>query len=312
MEQNLLINKISLTEVLHQHKSSDLEQLSNKIFLGLDLSKATITDYKYRIGKFIEFVVATGFERNTLLNYKRKLHDSNFSISTKNKYFISAKIFLRELYRLDYLDKDITTNIKGFKQHQGHRKDGLTEDDILVIQEHCSTLTPTPENLRLKALLALLLFQGLRQIEICRIDINDIDLKNRCAFITGKGRHDKEIVWLHPYAVKAVREYIKLENISSGALFQSKSNFCNGNRLTTKSIRAIIKALLNGLGLDGTTHGFRHFFTTKLIKSYKGELLTVSKYTRHRSIQMLEVYNDEIIRQADLPRFYNVFNDIKI
>jgi len=45
-----------------------------------------------------------------------------------------------------------------------------------------------------------------------------------------------------------------------------------------------------------------------LIKSYKGELLTVSKYSRHRNIQMLEVYNDEVIREQNLPRFYDVFN----
>ena len=38
----------------------------------------------------------------------------------------------------------------------------------------------------------------------------------------------------------------------------------------------------------------------------------VSKYSRHRSIQMLEVYNDEIIREQDLPRFYEVFKEIWI
>ncbi|HAY30785.1 MAG TPA: integrase, partial [Alistipes sp.] len=37
-----------------------------------------------------------------------------------------------------------------------------------------------------------------------------------------------------------------------------------------------------------------------------------SKYSRHRSIQMLEVYNDEVIRQEDLPRYYSVFKDIRI
>ncbi|WP_353123896.1 site-specific integrase, partial [Dysgonomonas capnocytophagoides] len=84
------------------------------------------------------------------------------------------------------------------------------------------------------------------------------------------------------------------------------------SRLTTKSIREIIKKVLNELDIDGSTHGFRHFFITKLIKSYKGELLTVSRYSRHRSIQMLEVYNDEIIREQDLPRFYNVFRDITL
>ena len=66
------------------------------------------------------------------------------------------------------------------------------------------------------------------------------------------------------------------------------------------------------LQIDGSAHGFRHYFITKLIMSYKGELLTVSKYSRHRSIQMLEVYNDEVIRQEDLPRYYSVFKDIRI
>jgi integrase/recombinase XerC len=100
--------------------------------------------------------------------------------------------------------------------------------------------------------------------------------------------------------------------LKEGALFRSNSNYYNGARLTTKSIRELIKQVFTTLDIDGTTHGFRHFFITKLIKSYKGELLTVSKYSRHSSIQMLEVYNDETIREQDLPRFYNVFSDIKI
>lgn len=312
MKQNLLKYKISSSNALIQNKSSDLAQLPDKIFLGLDLSKETIKDYKYRIGRFIDFVKLNGVNRNTLLEYKRMLNALEICVSTKNKYFISAKIFLRELYRLDYLEKDITININGFKQNHHHKRDGLTDEDISAIQEHCKNLETNSQNYRLKAIISLLLFQGLRQIEICRMNVEDIDFKNKSAYITGKGRDDKEIIWLHPYSVKALRDFIKIDKSNTGALFRSKSNFRTGNRLTTKSIRSIIGALLNELGLDGTTHGFRHFFTTKLIKSYRGELLTVSKYTRHRSIQMLEVYNDEVIRQEDLPRFYNVFNSIKI
>lgn len=296
---------------LNKNQNSDLHKLSHKVFSGLDLSQSTIKDYLYRIGQFLDYVNRNGFNHNTLLDYKRQLFDCDFSVSTKNKYFISAKIFLRELYRLDYLEKDITINIKGFKQSHQHKKDGLSDDDISIIQNHCKALPPTSENLRLKAIISLLLFQGLRQIEICRLDVKDVDIKNKCAFVHGKGRDDKELIWLHPFTVKTIKEYLKGANLKDGALFKSKSNFCKDHRLTTKSIREIIKALLNDLGIDGTTHGFRHFFTTKLIKSYKGELLTVSKYTRHRSIQMLEVYNDEVIRQEDLPRFYDVFNELK-
>lgn len=296
---------------LDNNKYSDYSQLSQKVFSGLDLSTSTIKDYQYRIGQFLEYLNRNGFNHNTLLDYKRYLQGLNYSVSTKNKYFISAKIFLRELYRLDYLSKDVTVNIKGFKQNHNHKKDGLNDDDISLIQNHCKSLPLTSENSRLKAIISLLLFQGLRQIEVSRLDVKDVDLQNKCAFIRGKSRDDKELIWLHPFTVKSIKDYLKSAKIYEGALFRSNSNFCKNHRLTTKSIRVILKALLDDLGIDGSTHGFRHFFTTKLIKSYKGELLTVSKYTRHRSIQMLEVYNDEVIRQEDLPRFYSVFNELK-
>lgn len=298
--------------IILNHNSPNFQELSVEIFEGLDLSKNTIADYKYRIGKFIAFVNNTGLNVQTLLEYKRDLATQPISISTKNKYLISARIFLKELYRLGYFQRDLTVNIKGFKQTQGHKKDGISESEILLIQNFCQLLEKTKSNLRLKAILSLLIYQGLRQIEICGLDIQDIQLQNRLIFIKGKGRDDKEIIWLHPHTIKALSNYIRAEKINTGPIFRSRSNFHTNERLTTKSVRLIIGDMLNILGIDGTTHGFRHYFTTKLIKSYKGELLTVSKYTRHKSIQMLEIYNDEIIRQEDLPRYYDVFNSIQI
>ena len=73
----------------------------------------------------------------------------------------------------------------------------------------------------------------------------------------------------------------------------------------------LVKNTLNDLGIDKTTHGFRHYFTTKLIKVYKGDLLEVAQYTRHKSLEMLQVYNDNIKREADLPRFYRAFEEVK-
>ena len=144
------------------------------------------------------------------------------------------------------------------------------------------------------------------------MNVGDIDLRNKTAFIRGKGRDDKEPIHLHPSTVRVLREYLNCYRFRSDALFRSDSNHCRGGRLTTKSVREIIKRTFHTLQIDGSANGFRHYFITKLIKSYKGELLTVSKYSRHRSIQMLEVYNDEVIRQEDLPRYYSVFKDIRI
>jgi hypothetical protein len=39
-------------------------------------------------------------------------------------------------------------------------------------------------------------------------------------------------------------------------------------------------------------------------------LLTVSQYTRHKSLEMLQVYNDTIKHKADLPKYYETFSAI--
>lgn len=266
-----------------------------------------------RIRHFLRFTDTHGLNRNSYLEYKRYLQGcETFSVSTKNKYLIAAKIFLDGLHRLNLIPQKITDHVRGFTQSRLHRKEGLQDADIGKLQRYCSDLPPTPQNLRLRALVALFLFQGLRQIEVVRLNVGDIDLRNKTAFIRGKGWDDKEPIHLHPSTVRVLREYLNCYRFRSGALFRSDSNHCRGDRLTTKSVREIIKRVFAKLEIDGSVHGFRHFFITKLIKSYKGELLMVSKYSRHRSIQMLEVYNDEIIRERDLPRFYEVFKEIRI
>lgn len=294
-------------------KYDDVLQLKNSIFDCIDVTENTRKEYLTRIKHFIHFVKLHGINFNTYLEYKRYLSSiDTLSVSTKNKYLISAKIFIDGLNSLQRLPFQINTKIRGFKQSKLHKKDGLCDEDISKIVEYCSSLEPTIQNLRLKSILSLLIFQGLRQVEITRLNVADINLKDKTAFIIGKGQDDKELIHLHPSTVKALKTYLQKYRVRDGALFRSESNFSSGSRLTTKSIREIIKKVLNELNIDGSTHGFRHFFITKLIKSYKGELLTVSKHSRHRSIQMLEVYNDEIIREQDLPRFYNVFNDITL
>lgn len=292
---------------------TDVLQLKESIFDCIDVTENTRKEYLSRIRHFIHFVKLHGINSNIYLEYKRYLSSiDTLSVSTKNKYLISAKIFLDGLNNLQRLPFQVNTKVRGFKQSKLHKKDGLDDTDISKIVTYCSTLEPTIKNLRLKAILSLLIFQGLRQVEVTRLDVTDVNLKDKVAYIIGKGQDDKELMHLHPMTIKAIKEYLNKYKIREGALFRSGSNFSNNSRLTTKSIREIIKKVLNELDIDGTTHGFRHFFITKLIKSYKGELLTVSKYSRHRSIQMLEVYNDEIIREQDLPRFYDVFNDITL
>ena len=68
--------------------------------------------------------------------------------------------------------------------------------------------------------------------------------------------------------------------------------------------------LFEQLEIDRTVHGARHWYTTRLIQEYKSDLTTVAKYTRHRSLEMLSVYNDSVLANQDLPKYYASFKEI--
>jgi len=284
-----------------------------KIFDLLDVSETTRKDYKHRIGLFLDFTRERGFNRNSFLEFKRSLAErTDLAVATKNKYLATAKIFLKELNRLGKLPADITQNIKLFNQNKKHRRDGLNDEEIGKLTTAIKELPETQTTTRLKAIISLLVFQGLRQVEITRLDVKDIDFIGRTAFIQGKGRDDKEPINLHPETIKAIKNYLRVNRIADGALFTSQSNNNKNQRLTTRAIRNIVKKTLKDLGIEKTTHGFRHYFTTTLIKTYKGDLLEVAQYTRHKSLEMLQVYNDNINRKADLPRYYQAFSGVNL
>lgn len=284
---------------------------AERIFDLLDVSEVTRQDYKYRIGLFLDFTQERGFNRNSFLEFKRSLAErTDLAVSTKNKYLATAKIFLKEANRQGILPADITQNIKTFSQSKKHKRDGLNDEEISKLTAMLKELPKTQQNTRLKAIISLLTLQGLRQIEITRLDVRDIDFVNKTAFIRGKGQDDKEPISLHPETIKHLKEYLEKNKIKDGAFFTSQSNNSKNQRLTTRAVRNIVKEILNALEIEKTTHGFRHYFTTTLIKTYKGDLLEVAQYTRHKSLEMLQVYNDNIKREADLPRFYKAFSGV--
>lgn len=302
--------KQELNEISLSGENLDPAAFAKKTFDSIDARETTRRDYQYRIGLFLDFA-KKGFNRDTFLNFKRYLETrTDFTVATKNKYLVSARIFLKELNRQGLLPADITQNVKSFSQGKKHKRDGLNDQEIALLSEKVSLMEDTPRNTRIKAVLSLLALQGLRQIEISRLDVSDIDLVDKKAFVQGKGRDDKEPIDLHPETVKALKSYLKTNKIGSGPLFQSNSNNSKNGRLTTRGVRLIVKQILNSLGIEKCVHSFRHYFTTSLIKSYKGDLLEVAAYTRHRGLEMLQVYNDRIKKDADLPRYYETFKGV--
>ena len=281
---------------------------SRTIFDSLDISENTKQDYLARLPYFLGFASRDGITRNLLLNYKNYLRSrTDLSVASKNKYLAVARLTLKELYRQGFISIDLSLNVKAFQQSQKHRVDGLTDEEVARLYEHINGMPESFNTIRLKALIALLLNQGLRQIEICRLNISDVDIVGKRIYVLGKGRDDREPIHLHPNTTKAVQAYIKASRVKDGPLFTSLWGQTRGDRLSVRGLRFIIKSLLDEIDIHRTVHGFRHTFTTKLIKAYRGDLTTVARFTRHRNLETLVVYNDEINHSTNLGQYYDAF-----
>lgn len=289
---------------------NEIKRKAGLIFDSLDTSEATRKDYKARIGLFMSCIAPQGLNRNSFLEFKRYLDKrADFTVSTKNKYLTSARVFLKELNRQGILPADITQNIKTFAQIKKHKKEGLSENEIKLLVSKIRDLPTTERYARLKAMFCLLAFQGLRQIEIVRIDIKDVNLADRTAFIRGKGNDDKELIHLAPETVRALREHIRLNRVGSGSLFTSLSNR-KRERLSTMTIKREICELFRSLGIEKTVHGFRHYYITALLSVL--EVRDVRKFSRHKSLEMLIVYDDEIDIKHKTGDVFKCFEGLRV
>lgn len=281
---------------------------SRTIFDTLDITENTKQDYLARLPYFLGFANRDGITRDLLLNYKKHLRGrTDLSVASKNKYLAVARLTLKELYRQGYISVDLSVNVKSFQQNQKHKVNGLNDSEVESLRQY---LLDQPDNFktsRLRAIIALLLYQGLRQIEIRRLNVSDIDLSSGRLYVLGKGQDDREPIYLHPDTINALKAYLKAYKVKDGPLFTSLWGQTKGKRITTRGLRYVVQELLADIGIERSTHGFRHTFTTKLIKAYSGDLVTVASFTRHKNMDMLIVYNDEINLSNNLSQFHTAF-----
>lgn len=274
-----------------------------------DITENTKQDYKERIKTFINFVAREGMNEHILEQYRNELKDNlKLKNNTKNKYLNCASVFISELTKRNLI-KNVVTIHRLKQRGSKHLKSGLTETEIIQIENYFNNLEKNKSNDRLKALFHLLLFQGLRCCEIIRLNFEDLNLCQHSAFIRGKGSEDEpELITLHSETVKSLKKYLKSNQIKTGALFVSNCHRMKENsRLTTCGIRQIIGNLFSELEIENSPHGFRHTFITKLLKIYEGNLSKVMKFSRHKSYDMLIIYNDELGHENDIPIYEKEF-----
>jgi len=149
---------------------------------------------------------------------------------------------------------------------------------------------------------------GIRNAELCGMDLRDIHWKNDAILVRGKGRKERPVP-LGDAAAQALREYLparaaKFEAAGRGAMAHEGPLLVNQRlrgdaRLTTRSVGRIVKriALARGLPEDVHPHTLRHAFGTHLLEA-GADLRAIQELLGHERLSTTQRYTQLTVGQV--------------
>jgi len=275
------------------------------------LSKQTRKTYLANLKHFIHYIQLNGIHAHSFADFRNELENVQKSLKTKNAYLTSAKVLLQEALKYRIIPVDITANVPGFKVARGHKKDGLSYQEVQKVGQYIRQIENDHKRAKLTAMYHLFALEGFRQIEVARLTIGDFKSTDGYILVHGKGRGDKEKHYLMDVTIKSLNQYITTAKIESGFMFPGR----NGKMLTTRAIQKTFTDAKNGLfvkaGVQGkSVHGFRHFNITHTLSSTSGNVTKAAQRARLRTIETVNVYNDARLSREIVAELADSFGGI--
>ena len=264
----------------------------------LDVKPKTVETYKRALKQFFLYLdqnEITQPERKDVISYRDTINATHKATTTQS-YINAVKRFFMWTETAGYYP-DITRGVKNTKVERGtYRKDYFTADQLKQIFEKLEQ-DATPEGLRNAALFRLTVTGALRTIEIERANIEDLQTRGGKAvlFVQGKGKDDKaEYINIPARAERALRAYLATRPEAKGSdpLFTSTSNRNLNGRMSTRSIRGILKGAMIDAGFNSdrlTAHSLRHTGATINLQA-GASVQEVKQYLRHTDIANTMIY----------------------
>lgn len=304
---NEIIVKRDQQTQLQSIQALNWHELYQRFINYVDVSDNTIRTYTTSIKQFFVYLGKeniTNPKREDVIAYREYLKETGKKSTTIQNYIVALKQFFNWL-EAEGIYQNISKNVKGVKISRNFKKDYLTADQVNEVLNAIDT--STLKGLRDYALIALVVTCGLRTIEIVRADIQDLRVAgaSNVLYIQGKGRDDKqEYVKIEIPVERAIRAYLQARGKvePEAPLFASTSNNNKDGRMTTRTIRGIVKQSFRAIGLDSdrlTAHSLRH--TTATLNLLNGGTIEeTQELLRHRNIANTLIYSHHLNRADNM------------
>jgi len=199
--------------------------------------------------------------------------------------------------------------IKPPRQNQGLPR-YLTKQEMSAIMNTYNDVRP--KDIRDRAILEFLYSTGCRVSEVCGLDLRDLDLEERRAYIRGKGAkerivflNDRCLKWLGKWLKGARKVYIQ-EKGDNLAVFLGR----DGKRIAADRIRCSLQTAAQsaGIGKHVTPHMIRHSFATHLLEA-GADIRYVQELLGHARLSTTQIYTH--VAKRKLREVYDIYHHLE-
>lgn len=255
---------------------------------GRSRSTATILAYSKDVEQLVDYLQKQGIEdpksvaTEHLQAFMNKLAKEGYSAKSISRKTNSTKTYFKYLRTSSMIDADPATQLE-------HPSFENKPPRILTKLEYRALRDAARGDLRISAIIELLLQTGIRIGELAKLSIGDLTLEGENAKIyvqPMEGSNEREIPLNRP-AIEAVQKYLEIRSqTQSKALFVTKT----GRALLVRNIRTAIDRYFRLAGITGAkVNDLRHTWVAHHLAAGTS-LVMVSKLAGHKRVSTTERY----------------------
>ena len=261
-----------------------------------NFSLHTIKAYKNDLNRFNYFLDNTlsrkklaKINRNDIRKFLAEEYDNGYSSKTVARRLATIKSYFKYLVKTELIQENISIHINSPKVPK--KLPNFVDKNLI------DTLMKTPSldthiGIRDRAVLELFYSTGMRLSELVNMNIGDFEINKKLIRVIGKGNKERMI----PYgrtAESAIKNYLKIRNISLKPAFANKPLFVNSSekRISKRTIQRrmnnYIKIVADGKRIG--PHLLRHTFATHLLDN-GADIRAVKDLLGHSSLSSTQIY----------------------
>lgn len=258
-------------------------------------ASATILAYSKDIEQLVDFVSKSGkdslssYQQADIDSFKEDLASKNYTTKSISRKINSIKAFFTYLVSQNSLSSNPATNVS-------HPKYDVNPPRILTKIEYRALRDACREDIRMAAIVEILLQTGMRISELANLKLSDLNLKDSQIIIKAYESHPERQVPLNPPSKEAIEKYLATRPKSANTYaFITKT----GNPFLIRNIRSNLDRYFRLAGIENAkVNDLRHTFIAQQLQS-GSPLVYISKLVGHKRLSTTEKYLEYIAEKPN-------------